>query len=113
MEATTTGLTITERAAEQILTSLEKRGGGIGIRVGVKKSGCSGYMYNLEYVDEPSDNDLLFEAFGASVYVDPEVMALVEGTEMDYVSEGLQSMFRFNNPNVTAECGCGESFNVE
>ncbi|MEF8792930.1 Fe-S cluster assembly scaffold SufA [Thiohalorhabdus sp.] len=113
MEATTTGLTITERAAEQIRHSLEKRGGGVGIRVGVKKSGCSGYMYNLEYVDEPSAGDLLFEAHGAPVYVDPDVMALVDGTEMDYVSEGLQSMFKFNNPNVTAECGCGESFNVD
>ena len=113
MEATATGLSITERAAEQIRQSLEKRGGGVGIRVGVKKSGCSGYMYNLAYVDEPSADDLLFEAFGARVYVDPEVMALVDGTEMDYVSEGLQAMFKFNNPNVTAECGCGESFNVD
>lgn len=113
MEAAVTGLTITERAAEQIHRSLEKRGGGVGIRVGVKKSGCSGYMYNLEYVDEPDANDQLFEAFGARVYVDPEVLSLVDGTELDYVSEGLQSMFKFNNPNVTAECGCGESFNVD
>ena len=113
MEATATGITITERAAEQVQRSLEKRGSGIGIRVGVKKSGCSGYMYNLEYVDEPGADDHLFEGFGARVYVDPEVLALVDGTELDYVSEGLQSMFKFNNPNVTAECGCGESFNVD
>lgn len=106
------GLTITERAAEQIQSALEKRGGGVGIRVGVKKSGCSGYMYDLGYVDEPEADDYLFEANGARVYVDPEVLSLIAGTELDYVQEGLQSMFRFNNPNVTAECGCGESFNV-
>ncbi len=106
------GLTITERAAEQIQQSLAKRGEGVGIRVGVKKSGCSGYMYDLAYVDEPEAGDLLFEAHGARVYVDPEVLSLIDGTELDYVQEGLQSMFRFNNPNVTAECGCGESFTV-
>ena len=105
-------LTITENAAEQIRHSLEKRGSGEGIRVGVRKSGCSGYMYNLEYVDEPQENDRVFEAHGAKVFVDPEVLHLIAGTELDYVNEGLQSMFRFNNPNVTAECGCGESFSV-
>ncbi|MFP4615615.1 MAG: Fe-S cluster assembly scaffold SufA [Thiohalorhabdus sp.] len=108
----TASLTITERAADQIRNQLAKRGSGVGIRVGVRKSGCSGYMYNLEYVDEPKAEDLVYEAHGAKVFVDPEVMSLIEGTEMDYVSEGLQSMFRFNNPNVTAECGCGESFSV-
>ncbi len=112
-EMTASKLSITERAAEQIHQSLEKRGSGVGIRIGVRKSGCSGYMYNLEYVDEPQSEDILYEAHGARVYVDPEVLPLIEGTEMDYVSEGLQSMFRFHNPNVTAECGCGESFNVE
>jgi len=105
-------LTITENAADQIQKSLEKRGSGEGIRVGVRKSGCSGYMYNLEYVDEPQENDRVFEANGAKVFVDPEVLPLIAGTELDYVNEGLQSMFRFNNPNVTAECGCGESFSV-
>ena len=108
----TSSLTITERAADQIQNQLAKRSSGIGIRVGVRKSGCSGYMYNLEYVDEVHPEDLVYEAHGAKVYVDPEVMSLIEGTEMDYVTEGLQSMFRFNNPNVTAECGCGESFSV-
>ncbi|KPV40473.1 iron-sulfur cluster assembly protein [Thiohalorhabdus denitrificans] len=108
----TASLTITERAADQIQNQLAKRGSGIGIRVGVRKSGCSGYMYNLEYVDEPKAEDLLYEAHGAKVFVDPEVVSLIEGTEMDYVNEGLQAMFRFNNPNVTAECGCGESFSV-
>ncbi len=106
-------LSITERAARQIHCALEKRGAGVGIRVGVRKSGCSGYMYNLEYVDEPQANDLLYEAYGARVYVAPDVLSLIKGTEMDYVSEGLQAMFRFRNPNVTAECGCGESFNVD
>jgi len=108
----TATLSITERAADQIQNQLAKRGSGIGIRVGVRKSGCSGYMYNLEYVDEAKDEDLVYEAHGAKVYVDPEVLSLIEGTEMDFVTEGLQSMFRFNNPNVTAECGCGESFSV-
>lgn len=108
----TASLSITERAADQIQNQIAKHGGAIGIRVGVRKSGCSGYMYNLEYVDQPQSEDLVYEAYGAKVYVDPEVMSLIEGTEMDYVTEGLQSMFRFNNPNVTAECGCGESFNV-
>jgi iron-sulfur cluster assembly protein len=108
----TQGITLTERAAEQIQAALAKRGAGEGIRVGVQESGCSGLSYKLEYVDEPHPEDHVYEAFGAKVFVHPEVLPIIDGTEMDYVSEGLQAMFQFNNPNATAECGCGESFTV-
>lgn len=108
----TQGITLTERAAEQIQAALAKRGAGEGIRVGVQESGCSGLSYKLEYVDQPDPDDHVYEAFGAKVFVSPDVLPVIAGTEMDYVSEGLQAMFQFNNPNATAECGCGESFTV-
>lgn len=106
------GITLTERAAEQIQAALEKRGSGQGIRVGVTESGCSGLSYQLAYVDEPAPDDYVYAAHGAKVFVSPDVLPIVDGTEMDYVTEGLQAMFQFNNPNATAECGCGESFTV-
>jgi iron-sulfur cluster assembly protein len=106
------GITLTQRAAEHIQRHLEKRGKGLGLRLGVKPSGCSGMSYHLEYVDAPDAEDQVFEQFGARVYVMPDSLPYLQGTELDYAREGLNEGFRFNNPNEKAACGCGESFTV-
>ncbi|WP_447529721.1 MULTISPECIES: HesB/IscA family protein [unclassified Vreelandella] len=105
-------LTITQDAAKQIRHVLDERGQGLGLRVAVKPSGCSGYSYVLDFADEAKDDEVRFEEHGASVYVDPQALEMLDGSEVDYVSEGLNRYFRFNNPNVKDECGCGESFTV-
>lgn len=105
-------ITVTEKAARQIQKHLLSRGSGIGLRLAVKTSGCSGLAYTLEFVDEPRSEDLIFEHFGVSILVDPKSMAYIDGTELDFVREGLNEGFKFNNPNVKNQCGCGESFNV-
>ena len=105
-------LSITPAAAKQIHRVLEERGEGLGLRVSVKPSGCSGYSYVLNFADETHPQDAAFEEHGAKVYVDPEALEMLDGSEVDYVSEGLNRFFRFNNPNVTDQCGCGESFSV-
>lgn len=105
-------ITLTEKAARQIQKHLVSRGSGIGLRLAVKTSGCSGLAYTLEFVDETAPEDLVFEQFGVSVLVDPKSMAYIDGTELDFVREGLNEGFKFNNPNVKNQCGCGESFNV-
>ncbi|HEV8096955.1 MAG TPA: iron-sulfur cluster assembly protein IscA, partial [Burkholderiales bacterium] len=91
---------------------LAKRGKGVGLRVGVRTSGCSGMAYKLEFADGVEANDLQFESHGVRVVVDPKSLPYVDGTELDYTREGLNEGFKFNNPNVKDECGCGESFNV-
>ncbi|WP_085314711.1 iron-sulfur cluster assembly protein IscA [Derxia lacustris] len=106
------GITVTEPAARQITKSLVKRGKGVGLRLAVKTSGCSGFAYALEFVDETEPTDLIFENFGVKVVIDPKSLTMLEGTELDFVREGLNEGFKFNNPNVTAACGCGESFAV-
>ena len=105
-------ITITENAANYIKNFLEKRGKGIGVRLGVKTSGCSGMAYNLEFVDEADPEDLVFEQNCAKVYIDPKSLVYLDGTQMDYTKEGLQEGFKFENPNVKDSCGCGESFHV-
>lgn len=105
-------LTITSAAASQIDNVLKERGEGLGLRVTVKPSGCSGYSYVLDFADEVQESDIGFEAHGARVFVDPEALAMLDGSEVDYVSEGLNRFFKFNNPNIKDECGCGESFTV-
>lgn len=105
-------ITLTEKAAQHIEKQLQKRGSGLGIRLGVKTTGCSGMAYVLEYVDDVQAEDVLFEGFGVSVYVDPKSLVYIDGTELDFVREGLNEGFKFNNPNVADECGCGESFTV-
>ena len=105
-------ITLTERAAAHISAYLAKRGKGLGIRLGVKTSGCSGMAYKLEFVDEESAEDITFESFGVKVFSDEKSLAYLDGTELDYAREGLNEGFKFNNPNVKNECGCGESFNV-
>ncbi|MCY4533120.1 MAG: iron-sulfur cluster assembly protein IscA [Gammaproteobacteria bacterium] len=106
------GVNLTETAALHVTRYLEERGSGIGIRLAVKTTGCSGLMYVLEPVDEPQPEDLRFNSKGVEVYVDPKSLVYIEGTEMDYVKQGLNEGFEFKNPNVQSECGCGESFTV-
>lgn len=105
-------LSITNAAASQIRRVLDERGHGLGLRVSVKPSGCSGYSYVLDFADEAAANDVSFEEHGVKVFVAPEALEMLDGSEVDYVSEGLNRFFRFNNPNVKDECGCGESFSV-
>jgi iron-sulfur cluster assembly protein len=106
------GLSLTENAAVHVNDFLEKRGKGVGIRVAVKTTGCSGLMYVLEPVDDIQTEDLKFESQGIDVFVDPKSLVYIDGTEMDYVKQGLNEGFEFKNPNVQSECGCGESFTV-
>jgi iron-sulfur cluster assembly protein len=105
-------ITLTERAAAQIAKQLEKRGHGLGLRLGVKKSGCTGFAYVIEYADEASSDDQVIESHGVKVIVSNESMSALSGTELDYTREGINEAFRFNNPNVKDSCGCGESFSV-
>ena len=105
-------ITMTESAARHVQRSLEGRGKGEGIRLGVRTTGCSGLAYVLEFVDEVAAEDQVFESFGVKVIIDPKSLAYIDGTELDFVREGLNEGFKFNNPNVRGECGCGESFNV-
>jgi iron-sulfur cluster assembly protein len=103
---------LTEPAAERVRSYLETRGAGIGLRVGVKKTGCNGFAYVINYADEVEDTDVIFEQRGVTVVVDQTSLEMIDGTEVDFVKEGLNEAFRFRNPNVTGECGCGESFSV-
>jgi iron-sulfur cluster assembly protein len=105
-------VTLTEKAANHVQSFLEKRGKGVGLRVGVRTSGCSGMAYKLEFADGVEANDLQFESHGVRVVVDPKSLPYVDGTELDYTREGLNEGFKFSNPNVKDECGCGESFNI-
>jgi iron-sulfur cluster assembly protein len=105
-------VTLTQSAAQHVARHLAKRGKGIGLRLGVRTSGCSGLAYKLEYADETRPEDVTFESNGITVIVDPKSLPYLEGTELDFTREGLQEGFKFNNPNVKDACGCGESFTV-
>jgi iron-sulfur cluster assembly protein len=105
-------ITLTEKAAKHITRYIERRGKGVGLRLGVRTTGCSGLAYQLEYVDEISPEDTMFESLGVKVFIDPKSLAYLDGTELDYVREGLNEGFKFQNPNMKDECGCGESFSV-
>lgn len=106
------GISITQTAADRVARFLEKRGRGVGIRLGVRTSGCSGMAYILEFADAIEGNDVVFEDRGVKVIIDPKSLVYLDGTELDYSREGLNEGFKFNNPNVKSACGCGESFNV-
>jgi iron-sulfur cluster assembly protein iscA len=105
-------ITLTESAADRVKTFLEKRGKGIGLRLGIKTSGCSGLSYMLEFVDALNEDDQVFEQHGVKVIVDTKSLVYLDGTQLNFVKEGLNEGFKFTNPNVKDECGCGESFNV-
>ena len=106
------GVTLSEKAAKHVANYIAKRGRGVGLRLGVHTSGCSGMAYKLEFADDLAEDDLIFESHGVKVLIDPKSLPYLEGTELDFVREGLNEGFKFNNPNVKDECGCGESFNV-
>ena len=105
-------ITMSESAAQRVQAFLTNRGKGLGLRLGVRTSGCSGMAYVLEFVDEANDDDIVFEDKGIKVIIDGKSLVYLDGTELDFVKEGLNEGFKFNNPNVSSECGCGESFNV-
>ena len=105
-------ITVTENAAQRVQKFLQNRGKGIGLRVGIKTSGCSGLSYLLEYADQTSAEDLIFESRGIKIIIDPKSFTYLDGTEIDYSREGFNEGFKFANPNAKASCGCGESFNV-
>ncbi len=105
-------VSLTEAAARHVRRNLDRRGRGLGVRLGVKTTGCSGLAYKLEYVDELAAEDVVFEDHGVKLLIDPKSLAVLDGTELDFVREGLNEGFRFNNPNERDRCGCGESFRV-
>lgn len=105
-------ISLSDAAADRIRKFLENRGSGVGVRLGVKTSGCSGMAYVLEFVDELNDDDVVMEDKGVKIIVDKKSLVYLDGTELDYGKEGLNEGFKFNNPNVKDECGCGESFTV-
>lgn len=106
-------ITLTERAAEHVRAFAAKRGRALsGLRLGVKTTGCSGLAYVLEFADDAREGDIRFTSNGVTVVTDPKSLVYVDGTELDYVREGVQEGFKFNNPNVKEECGCGESFTI-
>ena len=105
-------ITLTEAAANRVQTFLANRGKGLGVRLGIKTSGCSGMAYVLEFVDESDADDQIFEQHGVKVVVDSKSLLYLDGTELDFVKEGLNEVFKVHNPNVKDECGCGESFTV-
>ncbi|KZN41396.1 iron-sulfur cluster assembly protein IscA [Pseudoalteromonas luteoviolacea] len=105
-------VTLTEAAANRVYTFLKNRGKGIGLRVGIKTTGCSGLAYVLEFVDELAEGDEVFEEMGVKIIVDAKSLVYIDGTELDYTKEGLNEGFKFTNPNQKDECGCGESFTV-
>jgi len=105
-------ITLTEKAAQHVQSYIAKRGKGVGLRVGVRTSGCSGLAYKLEFADSVNAEDHQFESHGVKVLVDPKSLQFIDGTELDYTREGLNEGFKFRNPRVKDECGCGESFNV-
>ena len=106
-------ITLTESAVKQIRTQLAKRGKGLGLRVGIKKVGCSGFAYTFDYADEVHACDRVFDAHDAKIVVDAESLSFIDGSRLDFVKEGFKQVFKFENPNVDGTCGCGESFSVK
>jgi len=106
-------ITLTENAAKQIQDQLVKRGKGLGLRIGVEKVGCTGLAHTFDYADEICDGDHTFESHNARVVLDADSLLMLDGSHIDFVTDGLKQMFKFDNPNVESECGCGESFNLK
>jgi iron-sulfur cluster assembly protein len=105
-------ITLTAAAAERVKAFIGNRGNGVGLRLAVKTTGCSGMAYVMEFADQVEDDDVVFEDQGVKVLINPKSLVYLDGTELDYAREGLNEGFKFNNPNVKDMCGCGESFNV-
>jgi len=105
-------ITLTESAAERVRNCLAERGSGVGLRLGITKTGCSGFAYVVNYADSIEPEDTVFDDAGVAVIVDQSVLEMIDGTEIDFVKQGLNEAFKFRNPKSTGECGCGESFSV-
>jgi iron-sulfur cluster assembly protein len=105
-------ISLTNSAAQRVRSYLDKRGRGVGLRLGVRRSGCNGWAYTIDYADDVAASDVVFEQGGVKVIVAADTLDLIDGTEVDFVKEGLNEAFKFRNPNVKGECGCGESFSV-
>lgn len=105
-------ITLTPSAADRVRSYLQKRGGGLGLRLSIKQTGCSGFAYVVDYADELADEDIVFESDGVAVVVDKTSLDLIDGTEVDFVKDGLNEAFKFRNPKAAGECGCGESFSI-
>ena len=105
-------ISLTESAANRVKTFLSTRGRGVGLRLGVRKTGCSGFAYVINYADEAQPGDVVLEDRGVKVFVEAGSLSLLDGTTVDFVKQGLNEAFRFRNPHVKGECGCGESFSV-
>lgn len=105
-------ISLTASAATRVRTFLAKRGNGVGLRLGVRRSGCNGWAYTIDYADAVRPDDVVFDQAGVKVVVDPQSLELIDGTEVDFVKDGLNEAFKFRNPNMKGECGCGESFSV-
>ena len=105
-------ISLTPAAADRIRKFIASRGQGLGLKLGVRKTGCSGFAYVINYADQAAPRDLVFEDHGVKVFVDPDSLRLIDGTTVDFVKQGLSESFRFLNPNIKGECGCGESFNI-
>jgi iron-sulfur cluster assembly protein len=105
-------ISLTAAAAERVRDFLKSRGSGVGLRVGIKKTGCSGFAYVVNYAEAIAPSDIVFDDHGVKVVVDPESLPLIDGTVVDFVKQGLNEAFKFSNPKAKGECGCGESFNV-
>jgi len=105
-------ISLSDSAVERVRSYLDRRGHGVGLRIGIRKTGCSGYAYIIDYADAIEPADSVFEDSGVTVVVDNDSLKLIDGTRVDFVKEGLNEAFKFRNPNVKGECGCGESFSV-
>ena len=105
-------ISLTPAAADRVQSFLARRGHGMGLRLSIKKTGCSGFAYVVNYADDVGAADVVFEDRGVKVIVDRESLGYIDGTEVDFIKQGLNEAFRFRNPNVKGECGCGESFTV-
>ena len=106
-------ITLTEAAAKQITAQVAKHGTGLGLRVGVKPVGCSGLTYTYAIADAQQDGDQVFESFGAKLFINAQALSSLDGSNLDYVNEGMKKTYQFDNPNVSSTCGCGESFNLK
>ncbi len=105
-------ISLTDSAADRVRSYLERRGCGVGLRIGIKRTGCSGYAYVIDYADAIDPADTVFHESGVTVVVDNDSLKLIDGTQVDFIKEGLNEAFKFRNPNVKGECGCGESFSI-
>ena len=105
-------ISLTDNAATRVRAFLDKRGRGVGLRLGVRRSGCNGWAYTIDYADAVEASDVVFDEAGIKVIVNRDSLGLIDGTQIDFVKDGLNEAFKFRNPNVTGECGCGESFSV-